>query len=95
MSEQPTQQPEEDRVGETDHPQHRTPAGEGAQSDLSQEEGGPAETSLYRDGHEFVTVLTEDEAGHPRQGAGPDREAAIKDAKDPEKPIPEEFSPGK
>jgi len=83
MSEQ-RQQPDPNRAGSTDHPQHRTPPGEGKDAPLAEESGGPAEMSIFDGaGNEISTVLTEDEEGRPSQGTGPDRESALKDAKDP------------
>ena len=90
------QRPQEgpERVGESDHPQHRTPPGEGSETPLSEKEGGPAEMSLYDGmGNETSAVLTEDEQGFPRQGTGKDREDAIEDAKDPDSVIGQGFNP--
>ncbi len=89
-----SQQPEENRTGSSDHPQHRTPTGEGADAELSQKEGGPAEYSLYDGkGNEIVTTLTEDETGFPREGTGQDLDEAIKEARDPSVPLGEGFNP--
>ncbi len=94
MSDQ-SQQPEENRMGSSDHPQHRTPEGEGADAGLAQKAGeGPAEMSLYDGkGNEMVTALTEDEEGRPRQGTGQDLDEAVKDAKDPSIPLGDGFNP--
>ncbi len=94
MSDQSTQ-PEENRAGSSDHPQHRTPGGEGADAGFAQHSGeGPAEISLYDGkGNEQVGALTEDESGFPRQGSGQDLDEAAKDAKDPSQPIGEGFNP--
>ncbi len=87
-------QPEESRTGTSDHPQHRTPPGEGSETSLSQNEGGPAEMSLYDGrGNEMTTVLTEDEEGMPRQGTGADREEALKEVNEPDSPVGEGFYP--
>ena len=88
-------QPEENRAGSSDHPQHRTPGGEGSDAGLAQKSGeGPAEMSIYDGrGNEQVAALTEDEQGFPRQGVGDDVDEALKDAKDPSVPIGEGFNP--
>ncbi len=91
MSEQ-RPQGETNRAGDSDHPQHRTPGGEGSETPLSEKEGGPAEYSLYDGkGNEMTTVLTEDEEGRPREGTGADREEAMKEAKDPSNPVGKGF----
>ena len=91
MSEQ-GMQPEQNRTGDSDHPQHRTPAGEGSETPLAEKEGGPAEYSLYDGkGNEQTVVVTEDEEGNPREGTGADRDEAIKEARDPSVPIGEGF----
>ena len=91
MSEQ-GMQPEQNRTGDSDHPQHRTPAGEGSETQLAEKEGGPAEYSLYDGkGNEQTVVVTEDEEGNPREGTGADRDEAIKEARDPSVPIGEGF----
>ena len=93
MSDQ-SMQPEEDRTGSSDHPQRRTPGGEGSETPLSQEQGGPAEYSLYDgQGNEIAATLTEDEEGFPRQGTGETHEEAVKDARDPSVPLGEGFNP--
>ncbi len=87
MSEQ-RPQGEGNRAGDSDHPQHRTPSGEGSETPLSEKEGGPAEYSMYDGkGNEMTVVVGEDEEGMPREGTGPDRDAALKEVKDPSKPI--------
>ena len=87
MSEQ-RPQAESDRAGDSDHPQHRTPPGEASETPLSEKEGGPAEYSLYDGrGNEMTAVVGEDDEGRPREGTGPDREEALKEVKDPTKPI--------
>lgn len=91
MSDQ-SMQPEENRAGSSDHPQHRTPAGEGSDSGLAQHESGPAEFSIYDGaGNEMAAVLTEDETGFPREGTGADHEEAVKEARDPENKLGEGF----
>ena len=94
MSDQ-SMQPEGNRADSSDHPQHRTPGGEGSDAGLAQKsEEGPAEMSLYDGrGNEQVTALTEDEEGFPRQGTGEDLDEAMKEAKDPSVPIGEGFNP--
>jgi hypothetical protein len=92
MSEQ-RQQAEPDRMGESDHPQYRTPSGDASETPLSEEEGGPAEFSLYDGtGSEQVAALTEDEEGRPRQGTGATSEEAVEDARSGT-PIGEGFNP--
>ncbi len=88
------QQHEENRMGSSDHPQHRTPSGEGSDTGLAQKEGGPAEYSIYDGkGNEQAVVLTEDETGFPREGTGQTHEEALKNAKDPSIPLGEGFNP--
>ncbi|MDQ3569715.1 MAG: hypothetical protein M3396_03665 [Actinomycetota bacterium] len=88
-------QPDAEHTGSSDHPEDRTPAGEGSEAPLSQDQGGPAEISQFDGaGNEMTSVLTEDEQGMPRQGTGGDRESAIKDAKDPSEPISPGFTTG-
>ena len=89
MSDQ-SMQPEENRAGSSDHPQQRTPEGEGSDTGLAQEEGGPAEYSIYDGkGNEMTAVVTEDEEGFPREGTGKTHEEALKEARDPSIPIGE------
>ncbi len=93
MSDQ-SMQPEENRAGSSDHPQHRTPSGEGSDAGQAQYEGGPAEYSIYDGkGNEMAVTLTEDETGFPREGTGQDREEALKNAKDPSIPLGDGFNP--
>jgi hypothetical protein len=92
MAEQ-RQQPEESRTGSSDHPQHRTPPGEGSEAAMSEGTGQPAEMSLYDGaGNETTSVLTEDAEGRPRQGTGETTEEAIQEARSG-KPIGEAFNP--
>ena len=94
MSEQ-RQQADPDRVGSTAHPQHRTPSGQGQDAPMAEETGGPAEMAIFDGaGNEISTVLTDDAEGRPSQGAGPDREAALKDAKKPGEMLSEGFGSG-
>jgi hypothetical protein len=85
-------QPEENRMGSSDHEQHRTPPGEGSETTLAEEQPGPAEFSIYDGkGNETVAVVTEDETGFPRDGTGETREEARKEARDPDVPLGEAF----
>ena len=76
-------QPEENRMGSSDHEQHRTPEGEGSDSTMAQtKDSGPAEMSVYDGkGNEKVMVTTDGDDGTAIQGTGDTAEEAIKDAK--------------
>lgn len=82
MSEQ-SQAP--DVTGSTDHPQDRSPPGQGQDAPLAQGSGGgEIEHSIF-DGHgeEVVVVETTNEEGVVAQGTGATAEEARADAKDP------------
>ena len=81
MSDQ-SMQPEADRTGSSDHPQHRTPAGEASESPLSEQEPGPAQVSIYDGmGNERVMVTADGEDGRAAQGTGDTAEDAMEDVK--------------
>ena len=70
-----------DRGGVSDHRQHRAPEGEGVNAPFA-EELGHGENSIFDGaGNEMVVVTTTDEEGNLKQGTGPDRKSAMKDAK--------------
>ena len=82
-------QPEADRTGSSDHPQHRTPSGQGSESTMAEEkQSGPAEMSIYDGaGNEATMVTTDGPDGTAVQGTGDTTEEAMKDAMSGEGPL--------
>lgn len=81
-------------VGETDHPQHRVPPGQGNDAPFAADADKLPEMSIFDGkGNESVVVLAEDDHGKLREGTGPDRESAVRDARNPKTVIGEAFSP--
>ena len=81
-------------VGDTDHPQHRAPEGEGVRAPLAEDGADNAQISIFDGaGNESVVVLADDDKGMPREGTGPDAESALADARDPKSVIGDAFSP--
>jgi hypothetical protein len=82
MSEQ-SQAP--DVTGSTDHPEHRSPPGQGQDAPLAQGTGGGEVQHTVFDGHgnEVVVVNTTDDEGVVAQGTGATAEEARADAKQP------------
>jgi hypothetical protein len=90
MSEQHMQ---DDRLGSSDHPQHRAPEGEGVKAPF-QEDKGPIQSSVFDGaGNEVVVVTTGDAEGNRKQGTGANAEEALADAQDPKEPIGDGFYP--
>ncbi len=81
MSDQ-SMQPEENRTGSSDHPQHRTPGGQGSESTMSEEQPGPSEVSIFDGaGNERVMVTADGTDGRASQGTGDTAEDAMEDVK--------------
>ncbi len=88
MSEQHMQK---DRVGSSDHPQHRAGPDEGYRAP-SVDETGIAQQSIFDGaGNEVVVVTTTNEDGVVQQGTGANAEEALKDARRSDKPIGDGF----
>jgi hypothetical protein len=78
MSEQGNRQP--GVAGDTDHPQHRAPEGQGVRAPYA-EETGVSEISVFDGkGNESVVRTVGDESGQRVQGTGPDSASAAADA---------------
>ena len=93
MSEQsfPT---EGDKTGQTDHEQHRVPAGEGSDAPMAQHGADHAEYSVFDgSGNESVAVVTEGPDGRIAEGTGPNAAQAMEDAGKDDK-FSDDFSPG-
>jgi len=85
---------QDDRVGQTDHPQHRAGDDEGYRAPRV-EETGVAQSSIFDGkGNEVVVVSTTDAEGNRKQGTGASAEEARKDAQNPKQPIGEGFGTG-
>ncbi|MEW6154299.1 MAG: hypothetical protein AB1673_09975 [Actinomycetota bacterium] len=84
----------DDRVGSSDHPQHRADDDEGYRAP-SVDETGVAQQSIFDGaGNEVVVVTTTDEDGRRKQGTGASFEEALADAQDSSEPIGDGFGPG-
>jgi hypothetical protein len=82
---------QDDRLGSSDHPQHRAPEGEGVDAPF-QKGKGPIQSSVFDGaGNETVVVTTEGPDGRRKQGTGANAAEAAADAQDPSKPIGEGF----
>ena len=82
---------QDDRVGQTDHPQHRAGDDEGYRAPHV-EETGIAQSSIFDGaGNEIVVVSTTDSEGNRKQGTGKTAEEALADAQDPKQPIGKGF----
>ena len=84
-------------TGQDDHPQHRAPQGEGGRAPYVRDGNEHPEMSIFDGaGNESVVILATDEDGVVREGTGPDRESALKDAqKGPKGGLGKDFMPGK
>ncbi len=83
----------QDVLGSTDHPQHRSPPGEGQEAPLTSE-GGPGTTSVFDGkGNETVVVVADDEEGRMSEGTGATGEEALEDARKPGDLLGEGFQP--
>ena len=81
-------------TGYSDAHQHRVPPGQGNNAPFASDTGGLPEMSIFDGaGGESVVVAATDENGKVREGTGPDREAALKDAKNPKTVIGDAFNP--
>ncbi|HET9444287.1 MAG TPA: hypothetical protein VFO65_13235 [Acidimicrobiales bacterium] len=81
-------------TGYSDAEQHRVPPGQGNNAPLASETGGVPEMSIFDGaGTESVVVATTDENGKVREGTGPDRDSALKDARNPKTIIGDAFNP--
>ncbi len=90
MSEQHIQ---DDRLGSSNHPQHRAPEGEGVDAPFRQDKG-PIQSSVFDGaGNEVVVVTTEDEEGRRSQGTGASAAEAAAEARDPSERIGDAFGP--
>jgi len=74
------QRDQSDRMGQTDHPQHRAGDGEGVRAPFAQDTGGPPQQSVFDGaGNETVVTTVSDEQG-TRQGTGASAAEATEDA---------------
>jgi len=82
-------------TGQTDHPQHRAPEGEGWRAPYASDTGGVPQHSIY-DGHgnEIIVATTTGPDGEVKQGTGDTLEDAVDDAKREAGPIGEGYGPG-
>ncbi len=93
MSEQsfPT---EGDKTGQTDHEQHRSPAGEGQDAPMAQYGADHAEYSVFDgSGNESVVAVTQGEDGRIAEGTGGSAADAMQDAGRQDH-LGSDFSPG-
>ena len=81
-------------TGYSDSEQHRVPAGQGNNAPLASDTGGLPEMSIFDGkGNESVVVAATDDKGIVREGTGPDRESAEKDARNPKTVLGDAFHP--
>ncbi|MGH9076112.1 MAG: hypothetical protein ACRDY0_01430 [Acidimicrobiales bacterium] len=79
-------------LGETGHPQHRAPAGDGIRAPLTSDGADHAEFSVFDGaGNESVVVVTDDDKGRMSEGTGPTSQAARADARSPKSRLGEGF----
>jgi len=90
MSEQHMQ---DDRLGSSDHPQHRAGPDEGVRAPF-QEEKGPIQSSVFDGaGNEVVVVTTTNAEGERVQGTGASAEEAAKEVDKLDKATGDGFYP--
>ena len=82
---------QDDRVGQSDRPQHRAADDEGYRAPRV-EDTGVAQSSIFDGaGNEIVVATTTDADGNRTQGTGATFEEALKDAQDTKEPIGKGF----
>ena len=84
---------QDDRLGSTDHPQHRAGPDEGVKAPY-QEGKGPIQSSVFDGaGNEIVVVTTTNAEGERVQGTGGSAEEAAKEAEELDRGTGEGFYP--
>ncbi len=85
---------EGNKIGQTDHEQHRSPPGEGQDAPLAQHGADHAEYSVFDgSGNESVVAVGANEDGVLSEGTGPTSADAMNDAKRADK-LGTDFAPG-
>ncbi len=85
---------EGNKTGQTDHEQHRAPAGQGHGAPMAQYGADHAEYSVFDgSGNESIVAVTQNEQGTIAEGTGPTSADALDDARRADK-LGTDFSPG-
>ena len=82
---------QDDRVGQSDHPQHRAGDDEGYRAPRVEETGVAQQSIFDGKGNEIVVATTTDSEGNRKQGTGATFEEALADAQDAKQPIGKGF----